>query len=84
MSYCRFSNGDVYLFDNGYEFECCGCRLSEEISPVLCKTIPDAIKHLQAHRAVGHEVPDIAFDRLETERITETTIFGKRIRPERL
>lgn len=28
MAYCRFSDGDVYLFYTGKNFECCGCRLA--------------------------------------------------------
>ena len=31
MSYCRFSDGDVYMFEHvGGGIECCGCRLVED------------------------------------------------------
>ncbi len=28
MSYCRFSEGDVYMFGNGTNLECCSCKLT--------------------------------------------------------
>ncbi len=32
MSYCRFSNGDVYMYDHYQGFICCcACRLTEKI-----------------------------------------------------
>jgi hypothetical protein len=44
VSYCRFSDGDVYLYAHvGGGFECCACRLAEKVPTVFtvgCKDHP--------------------------------------------
>lgn len=36
MSYCRFSDGDVYMYPNIYGgIECCSCTLAEKIKTVF-------------------------------------------------
>ena len=100
MSYCRFSNGDVYLYDDVYKgLTCCACKLADRKPTIfttggtfITKSIKpcehcnglgcekcmlrgttqleneqDAIDHLQAHRAAGHDVPQYAIDRLRAE-----------------
>jgi len=75
MSYCR-SNGDdsdVYLVMTGHGLLCFGAgwRL-EETHPVHKDSLTitsrtEMIRHLGAHQAAGHKVPDRAFDRLSEE-----------------
>lgn len=69
MSYCRFSGGDVYMFDSVHGgIECCGCRLQgfDEPFPLFNSRL-DAHNHLLEHREAGHSVPQYAFDRLVLE-----------------
>lgn len=67
MSYCRMSEGDVYMYPSVYGgIECCGCRLEKCEHTVFFKRT-DALKHLKEHRLQGHVVPQHAFDRLERE-----------------
>lgn len=38
MAYCRFSEGDVYLYPStGGVVECCACRLSPKVPTILTK-----------------------------------------------
>lgn len=65
MSYCRFFNSDVYLFEHvgGYA-ECCGCSLRDNPefdTPLL------ALDHLLEHIEAGDYVPDYAIERLKVE-----------------
>jgi hypothetical protein len=66
MSYCRFSDGDVYVFldIHGY-FSCCGCFLDKD-RPY--PTTEDIIIHLREHEAAGHYVPEFTFQSLEADR----------------
>ena len=57
MSYCRFSEGDVYLVKaSQVHWECIACRLNEEGSRMF-ESINEVDAHLDAHVAAGHEVP---------------------------
>ena len=68
MSYCRFSEADVYVYahvDGGVE--CCGCAISLAITEAVgaCRRFFDAralVEHLRAHLAAGHEVPERLLD----------------------
>ena len=82
MSYCRFSDGDVYLFpDIRGGWTCCACRLNPADTSGLYAFLPDTKvftvgevrAHLQAHVDAGHDVPDYAI----TEIDTEITKYGK-------
>lgn len=66
MSYCRFSDGDVYLFYhvNGF-YDCCGCRLNSEKTSF--NTPSETLEHLKEHIAAGHDVPGYAIKRLKQE-----------------
>lgn len=67
MSYCRFSDGDVYVFPRVDDrIECCWCKLAGRDN-VLLDDERAAIDHLLEHRAAGHEVPQYAIERLENE-----------------
>lgn len=60
MSYCRFSESDIYLFEstNG-GFECCACSLTTEVlESAIIETRIEAIFHVWAHRAAGDYVPE--------------------------
>ena len=63
MSFCRFSEGDVYMIPTNKGIMCCGCALLDE-SPVFTR-VEDAIAHLEEHRRAGHKAPyDEAIDML--------------------
>lgn len=69
MSYCRFGEGDVYMYYHidGY-FTCCGCRFVERNKPdPEFHAYIDAIKHLITHREAGHKVLNHALKRLQEE-----------------
>jgi len=67
MSYCRMSEGDVYMYPHIYGYiDCCGCRLSNQTDTIFY-TRTDAIKHLELHIANGDIVPYRAIKRLKEE-----------------
>jgi len=67
MSYCRFSDGDVYMYPSGKGIiECCACRLPGGDFR-LFSTKQDALDHLMWHKRAGHKVPQHAIDRLKRE-----------------
>ena len=69
MSYCRFLEGDVYMFmsvEGRIECMCCSLK-GEEDPPSTFYSRREAIKHLEAHKAKGDEVPTHAFQRLRRE-----------------
>lgn len=74
MSYCRFSEGDVYMYSNLSEMKivCCACRLLDKDRYGLrgnfsFDTLEEALKHLEEHVKVGHRVPEYAFRLLREE-----------------
>lgn len=76
MSYCRWSEGHVYLFPTQDAICCCSCLLAPGDANGIWHDdtyLPDkqaALAHLQAHVDAGHSVPEEAFARLLAE-ITE-------------
>lgn len=77
MSYCRFSNGDVYLyFSVGNYISCCGCSLIEDDGSTTTDTdlsqrfytFTDAIEHMNTHKQQGHKFPDDVIPALVEER----------------
>lgn len=64
MSYCRFSDGDVYMYEhvNGF-IECCACSLKDGKSVALLNR-KDALEHLYQHRDNEDKVPEYAINRL--------------------
>lgn len=81
MSYCRPSNGDVYLYadvDGGWT--CCACGLPPLLNwydptqgglqfppSVRLSTIGEVVAHLEKHRTAGHQFPDSALERARNE-----------------
>ena len=57
MSYCRFGEADVYIYESVRGFiDCCGCSLQEVAH---FKTRSEAIAHLQEHEKQGHYTSDV-------------------------
>jgi len=76
MSYCRFSDGDVYLYPSVIGgWTCCACRLNPvdesgayNLSPdTRMLTAGEVRAHLQAHIDADHDVPDYATEKIDTE-----------------
>ena len=76
MSYCRFSDGDVYLYpDVQGGWTCCACRLNPADTSDVYAFSPDTRMftagevraHLQAHVDAGDDVPDYAIARINAE-----------------
>jgi hypothetical protein len=66
MSYCRFLEGDVYVFmSTGGWLECCWCHLQDE-GPLTFKSTntQDMVSHLREHQSHGDQVPERVFDDL--------------------
>ena len=55
MSYVRFSQADLYIYDDvrGYT-TCCGCVLDTDPKTT---DLAAMLAHVQAHRHAGHDVP---------------------------
>lgn len=69
MAYCRFSEGDVYLYRNAIGiFVCSGCKLRDT---TYLADYAAALAHLREHVAAGHRVPQEAFDELVAEQAEE-------------
>lgn len=62
MSFARFSNSDVYIYEHANGFiECCGCILTEPESDEIVgfarlATPREAISHLEEHQDAGYDV----------------------------
>lgn len=72
MSYCRFTEGDVYLYaDVAGGITCCMCSIGEDaVGPGMNVNVPnahEAIVHLDVHRAAGESVPDSAYAELNDD-----------------
>lgn len=70
MSYIRFTeqDSDVYVFYGANGYECCGCKLT---GTAVFEDPEDMQAHLLLHREAGHIVPDVAFRRLEQDRLEQ-------------
>lgn len=74
MSYARMNDeSDVYVFEHAGGFiQCCGCSITEPegietFGFANLKTAREALKHLGTHVALGHKVPQKAFDRIHDD-----------------
>jgi hypothetical protein len=67
MSYCRFGEGDVYMYPTKGGIECCSCQLRTGAELVVLEDATAALAHLVCHRAAGHDVPQHALERLIEE-----------------
>lgn len=70
MSYCRFNEGDVYVYESDQGIECCGCAFG---GSKTFATPADTVAHLMEHRAAGHDVPQSAIDELQAEADQQST-----------
>ena len=70
MSYARFSEGDVYVYDSGKTITCSACRLIGDgfSFDMICDTPAQMLAHPEQHIAAGHHVPERAIERLKEER----------------
>lgn len=65
MSYCRFSEADVYVFMHTHKFlECCGCSLGDQWD---FHSTADMVAHLREHIAAGHDVPAWVIPQIEAD-----------------
>lgn len=67
MSYCRFGEGDVYVFMSvsGW-LECCACSLAKDDESVFFQahSTQEMVDHLNKHIEDGDRVPKDIFDDL--------------------
>lgn len=74
MAYCRFSDGDIYLYQSiGGGIFCDMCPLqppltSADAAANVFATYDETIAHVQKHIAAGHHVPDGVIEELERDR----------------
>jgi hypothetical protein len=74
MSYCRFGEADVYIFEHvGGFWQCCACSLSEPGSDedwgasADCATREEMLDHIAKHRVAGDYVPEHVDEQLRKE-----------------
>ena len=61
MSYCRFSEGDIYLTQGDKKrWTCFWCKLDPNEKSQTLHSIMDVGAHLKSHEKVGHKVPSHA------------------------
>ena len=58
MSYCRFLEGDVYLYESEEgHIRCEWCFLSPDASSEVFHSTQAALDHIYKHITAGHKVP---------------------------
>lgn len=83
MAYCRWSEGDCYVYGSGQGMTCCSCRIMPECDSYdlagnclghtglhedyNTESKQEMLDHLLEHRKQGHQVPDSAITRLMRE-----------------
>lgn len=71
MSYCRFGEGDVYLYSSGDTYICALCLLQMELQVVPVNHKMDSprevFNHMIEHKRAGHDFPSRVFERLAQE-----------------
>lgn len=68
MSYARFSEGDLYLFENiSGGWTCQFCLLEKDNRNHEMCSLEEVEQHLLNHIEVGHSVPDRALERVRRE-----------------
>ena len=79
MSYCRFLDGDAYIYgDMDGGIVCCGCRLNGGPMNNFTADGPmEMLAHVEEHQAAGHDIPRHTVDRLEHEALTELVQEGR-------
>jgi hypothetical protein len=69
MSYCRFTDGDVYMYEHvagGIYCQLCGLKEIQNCEVWFCNC-RDALNHLKEHLKAGHKVPQRALNLLEEQ-----------------
>lgn len=63
MSYCRFLEGDVYVFMHvGGYLECCACVMhKKDWGSFEAHSTKAMVDHLEVHKTKGHIVPERVF-----------------------
>jgi hypothetical protein len=66
MSYARFCDeSDVYVYSDGENINCCGCRLGPDAyGSWVSQDFDEICEHLLQHIEVGHKVPGYCIERL--------------------
>lgn len=72
MSYCRFSEGDVYLYHDGSRYCCCSCGLNKLLpsgfhESTYLDTPQDTYEHMLKHKTAGHDFPESVLEELKEE-----------------
>ena len=76
MSYCRFGEGDVYVYESILgTFVCDRCKLEAGGFMYESKSRSGMIAHLEEHIEAGHDVPAGAIERLRAEIETEGDVW---------
>jgi len=74
MSYCRFAtDSSVYVWGSDV-IHCSLCELNDGDDMIFTR-YSNAIIHLHDHRALGHKVPDRAFQQLEADQLKDGDIY---------
>lgn len=90
MSYARMSDdSDVYIFEHANGFiQCCGCSITEPedhewFGFANLNTAREALAHLDEHVALGHKVPQRAFERIREKHENLDAQIEKYVEPPR-
>lgn len=82
MSYCRFSDGDVYMYPSLSigKIVCIACRLNDKdkgnwYPDTILNNEEEALNHLKEHIYAGHKVPKYATDMLKEKNKTVDEII---------
>lgn len=67
MSYCHWTNADIYIFHDTSGFLCClKCSINGSKDFTTDKR-SELITHCNKHKSRGDRVPDLVFERLSQE-----------------
>ena len=75
MSYCRFGEADVYIYDDvRYGLICCVCHLSDdERGYISGSNHLDMLIHIDKHRSIGDYIPIDGDERIREDFIYNVT-----------
>ena len=82
MSYCRFGEGDAYIYTTGLELICQSCVMDEERHSFITHSRSTMLVHAHLHRVRGDYIPGHVFERLKREIETEGDEVGDGLRSE--
>ncbi len=67
MSWCRFGEGDVYLYQSLSSYVCCMCSLPEVDLMFETQDLEEYITHIGVHRKNGEYIPSDVEDRIRQD-----------------